>query len=93
MASASRGGSGGGGSGGGGGGRGRGGCGDDDDDDLGGENNGDGEKKFPGFRFMAIMRDFGFGKFAFKEGAAGMFVAAGIGESGGQRGEGEGRES
>ena len=55
--------------------------------------NGDGEKKFPGFRFMAIMRDFGFGKFAFKEGAAGMFVAAGIGESGGQRGEGEGRES
>jgi hypothetical protein len=30
---------------------------------------------------MAVMRDFGFGKFAFKEGAAGMFVAAGIGET------------
>jgi hypothetical protein len=77
IASASR--DGGGGSGGGssgGGGRRGGGSDDDDDDDENG-----GEKKFPGFRFMAVMRDFGFGKFAFKEGAAGMFVAAGIGET------------
>ena len=41
---------------------------------------------------MAIMRDFGFGKFAFKEGAAGMFVAAGIGERRARDGGGERRE-